>query len=472
MAASIYDKQGPSTGRRIAQGLGAGLQQAGQVITDWAKIQEQSRQFNEKLALEKEQLAQQREQAEERKKEILFAGASTRLSAIEAQVAAGNPNLARKMARKSSPFIQDAYRAFGVELDLSENEKEFDEQFKSLAQINKYTHKLLRGERLSVDEQNDVTNLATAFPGADKQINLLMAKQQEQQLLRDADRRKQEEFSKLGVRGPGGEAITDPAAFTAAKAAGLEAQPSEGGGFQLGPKQKAGAASQFKKEQSKLDAKSFAEDLKSLPKLDMQTDNIDGALKLLDQGVKTGKVVGSRVGSAIQEAASGKFQQLKTSLNKVGLESVIDIASRAGARSIDTEAERAYLAATTPGTDKDEDVNRNLLWTAKSVLIQARTELNAKKAWLDVNTDLEGYVSPLEGKKTYVNPKTNEIKFANPEGEIPKGFVPLSDRLAFQSPPLVFKNEEDLIRAANEAHARGDTEQFKKIQEAASQFKE
>lgn len=205
--------------------------------------------------------------------------------------------------------------------------------------------------------------------------------------------------------------------------------------IRLKEKELAGAGT-GSKELVKADIEDYTEQRKKLPEMYDRIDRINDSLRLINK-VPTGPIVGSRPSVALRKwalAAKGddglrNLQQLELNLNKEGLEIVAAFAQRAGARSIDSDKERAYVQSTAPGLDKHPEVLRTILLTTKAMLKQGSEEVDAKRKWLESHDNFKEYVSPLSTKKTYYNPQTMEVDFFEP-GKHPNGWLSLADRIA------------------------------------------
>jgi len=151
--------------------------------------------------------------------------------------------------------------------------------------------------------------------------------------------------------------------------------------------------------------------------------NIDNAFSLLNRvrdgllgEAATGPITGSKLAATIRKNFGDQdLELLESFLNKEALETVKEVAAEAGARSIDTEGERAFLERTTPGIDKTPETIETLLLVSKSQL--------QKREFVAQNGE-----GSLEQLATFYNPQTFEITFAQP-GQAPSGFQPLADRL-------------------------------------------
>lgn len=135
--------------------------------------------------------------------------------------------------------------------------------------------------------------------------------------------------------------------------------------------------------------------------------NIDRAMSLLSQ-VSTGPIVGSApIGKVRKALGDQKFEFLETTLNNIGLDKIAAFASEAGARSIDSDSERAFLQSVLPGVNKTQDTNLALLLVAKGQ--EKQKQLLAQGV-------------ELEGTAKFYNPKTNDVIIAKPN-EVPNGYV-------------------------------------------------
>lgn len=187
--------------------------------------------------------------------------------------------------------------------------------------------------------------------------------------------------------------------------------------------------SDFEKTFKRKQATSLNDRIDELPTIRERTSNINRALSLLKK-VETGPVSGSKYIAALRRVFDKQFQELEQVLNTEGLEQVKAFAKEAGARAIDTEGERAYLNSTIAGVSKDNEVNKSKLLAVKSMLLRGELETRAQQDYVSRSPKktLDGYQSPLDGKKAYYDPNTLRVEFYR-EGKQPPGLFSLDKRL-------------------------------------------
>lgn len=179
----------------------------------------------------------------------------------------------------------------------------------------------------------------------------------------------------------------------------------------------------------KIEVNQLMDNFKSLKEMRSRLADSKRAWQLV-QRVSTGPVVGSAPAAFLRRVQGDvDFQDLERLLNKEGLEAVKNFAKEAGARSIDTERERAYLERTIPGVDKPKEVIENSLLAIRSLVTASIIETQQKKEWIDAGRSLKDFKSPIENTRSYYNRDTGEIRFVVDGAKPPEGFESIAARL-------------------------------------------
>jgi hypothetical protein len=110
-------------------------------------------------------------------------------------------------------------------------------------------------------------------------------------------------------------------------------------------------------------------------------------------------------------------QKIKQRFNQIALDKLVQQFSGMS-KAIDSNAERAFFESTQPGTDKDEDVNFQVLFGMKSVMLKDKAEKEAQRRWIQSGKDMVDYESPIVGKTATVVDTTGKMHII-PKGQLP-----------------------------------------------------
>ena len=185
----------------------------------------------------------------------------------------------------------------------------------------------------------------------------------------------------------------------------------------------------FVEAKQQAQAKQLAKDEEALRGVDERVDLAKRAWNLSDQ-VSTGPVVGGAIGKFVRRPFNKDFQELETIFSNLGLDAIKKLSQEGGgAKSVDSDAEKKFILNTVPELSKDPSVNKKLIATAISSNKRQYLDTIAKRTWAEQYGNLDGYKSPTENLKSYINLKTGDVEFFEP-GKPKEGYTSLSNYLA------------------------------------------
>lgn len=163
---------------------------------------------------------------------------------------------------------------------------------------------------------------------------------------------------------------------------------------------------QFKKELHKQTAKSFAQELENVGKLQTGLSDVDDALSALEQyGESTMMGTGPiATGFGMKKYLSRDTEALDAKLKKINLTNMATTFSGMS-RAIDSEVERKAWESTQADISNDDKTNAAVLLGAKSLMLKQAFEMQQKADYADQKGDLDGYRSKLSQVISMMNPK-------------------------------------------------------------------
>ena len=127
--------------------------------------------------------------------------------------------------------------------------------------------------------------------------------------------------------------------------------------------------------------KAFAKEVTLLPQNEARLSNIEQLIPLLDR-VGTGPIKGQPAVYFAQKLGNEDAQRLQSYISKEGIESVITMAKEAGARAIDSDAERKYLIDSLANIQQNPGVIRDILARQQKLIQYTNARIQAKQEHL------------------------------------------------------------------------------------------
>lgn len=122
----------------------------------------------------------------------------------------------------------------------------------------------------------------------------------------------------------------------------------------------------------------LSKQVKLIPSLERQEANINDILPLLDK-VGTGPIKGQPAVYFAQKLGNEDAQKLQSFVSAAGIDRVVEMASQAGARAIDSDAERKFLMDSLANLQQNPGVIRDILARQQQILRYSRDLAAAKR---------------------------------------------------------------------------------------------